>query len=448
MSCVLVVLQCASLMLRIGRPTMMVADTPSVAVPGRPGAKDEAQFVTDPRGFCAGRCSASGPVFATGAFGNAIFAGDVGIVDAISDASQFVSCGPQQLREPFGRVTATASDGEAVFAGMSTSFNAECYEAFFQWVPLFKETGGFSTFRFDDFLDPRVRKALPGLRRVIFRAVAPTLLGSRLEDLPASPGLESPKEWGKAYAEYASEKVRPVSGGISLPFKLPTIGGSAASLESALGAEKAAELLAAVEPTAALVTSMLVMVQAHPKWGSLLATEQKEALSGVKPESAIGSEILGAMPLLNAVALETLRMHPPSRADRLKLTRAVEVEGVALPAGAIVAPEPFIGHFLPSVYEDPTAFRPERFIGAAASPAPSLGLPGAAGARGAAARDLTLLLAKTTFVQMRRMHEVRLPVDLPMVSGYPLHAIPEATELKALPYMYYELQRGVRKLKF
>jgi hypothetical protein len=446
--CLALVLQCTSIMLRIGRPTMMVADTSRIAVPGRPGAEDEAQFVTDPRGFCAGRCSASGPVFATGAFGNAVFVGSAGVVDAISDASEPISCGPQQLREPFGSVTAKASDGKAAFAGMCDSFNAECYTAFFQWVPLFKESGGFSTFRFDDFLDPRVRKALPGLRRVIFRGVAPALLGCRLEELPASPGLESPKEWGTAYAEYASEKMKPVSGGISLPFKLPTIGGSPASLEVALGSEKVAELLVAVEPTAALVTSMLLMAQSHPELNSRLATEHKEVLSGVKPEAAIDSKILGAMPMLNAFALETLRMHPPLRADRLKLTRAVEVEGVALPAGSIVAPEPFIGHFLSSVYADPAAFRPDRFIGAAAAPAPSLGLPGAAGARGAAARELTLLLAMTTYVQMRRMHEVKLPVDLPKVSGYPLHAIPETTELKALPFMYYELQRGVRKLKF
>jgi hypothetical protein len=438
-------LQCTAVVLRIGRPTMMVAN--SVAVPGRPGTKDEAQFVTDPRGFCAGR-SSSGPVFATGAFGNAVFVGDAGVVEAVSDAGESVSCGPQQLREPFGPVTATASDGRAAFASMSSSFNAECYEAFFQWVPLFKESGGFSTFRFDDFLDPRVRKALPGLRRVIFRAVAPTLLGSRLEELPASPGLETPQKWGTAYAEYASEKMRSVSGGISLPFKLPSLGGSAPSLEAALGAEATAEVLAAVEPTAALVTSMLAMAQAHPEWGSRLSSEQKQALSGVKPEAAISLDVLSAMPLLEAFALETLRMHPPSRADRLKLTRAVQVQGMALPAGTIVAPEPFLGHFLPSVYEDPAQFRPDRFMGAAAAPAPSLGLAGAAGARGGPARELTLLLVKTAFVQMRRMHEVRLPVDLPRVSGYPLHSIAEATELKALPYMYYELQRGVRKLKF
>lgn len=448
MANVVAVLHCTAMVLRMGRPTMMIADTPSVAVPGRPGTKDEAQFVTDPRGFCAGRCSASGPVFATGAFGNAIFVGGAGVVDTISDAGERVDCGPQQLREPFGPVTATAVDGKAAFASMSTSFNAECYEALFQWVPLFKETGGFSTFRFDDFLDPRVRKALPGLRRVIFRAVAPTLLGSKLQDLPTSPGLESPKDWGKAYAEYASDRMKPISGGMSLPFKLPTLGGSAPSLESALGAEKVALVLAAVEPTATLVTSMLAMAQAHPEWNIRLVAEQKEALSGVKPESAIGEEVLDAMPLLDAFALETLRVHPPSRADRIKLTRAVEVEGVALPAGAIVAPEPFVGHFIPSVYEDPDAFRPDRFIGDAAAPAPSLGLPGAAGARGAAARDLTLMLAKTAFVQMRRMHEVKLPVDLPTVSGYPLHSIPEAVELQAIPYMYYELQRGVRKLRF
>ena len=49
---------------------------------------------------------------------------------------------------------------------------------------------------------------------------------------------------------------------------------------------------------------------------------------------------------------------------------------------------------------------------------------------------------------MRRMHDVKLPLDRPTIGGYPLWAIPDSVEIQALPYMYYELQRGVRKLKF
>jgi len=431
---------------RSGGVGMMVAGTRGVAIPGRPSAQDESQFLADPRGFCVDCCGQSGPVFATGAFGDAVFVGGGEATDAVSEAGERV---PGPLREPFGPLTSSAADGRSAFDSACGPFNDECYAALFQWVPLFKETGGFSTFRFDDFLDPRVRKALPAMRRVIFRATSPALLGCKLEDLPAAPGLESPKDWGTAYAEYAAEKMKPISGGFGLPFKLPVLGGGAPSLESALGAERAAEALAAVEPTAALLTSMLTMAQAHPEWDARLVAEQKQALTGIKPEVGIDSAILDAMPLLQAFALETLRMHPPARPDRLRLTRAVEVEGgVTLPAGTLVAPEPFVGHFFASVYDQPTAFNPDRFVGDAAAPAPALGLPGGAGSRGAAARELTLLVTKMAFVHMRRMHDVKLPLDRPAISGYPLWAIADSVELKATPYMYYELQRGVRKLKF
>eukprot|EP00967_Tisochrysis_lutea_P006712 scaffold7993_cov33-Tisochrysis_lutea.AAC.2 len=426
---------------------MMVANPPSVALPGRPDATDEAEFMADPRGFCSSRMPTDGAVFATGAFDNAIFAGSTKVIDAATEAGECVDLGQHQLREPFRELVASAPDGKTAFETICASFNDECYAGFFQWVPLFKETGGFSTFRFEDFIDPRVRKALPGLRRVIFRATAPTLLGSKLEDLPTSPGLESPKDWGKAYAEYAAEKMKPASPSFPLLFKLPTIGGGGPSLETALGAEKAGEVLSVVEPTAALVASMLRMVQAYPDWDTRLADEQKRALSGSKPESPIDSKILGDMPSLEAFALETLRMYPPSRPSQLRLTRKIDVDGMELPAGAIVAPEPFVGHFVPSLYERPDSFNPDRFMGAEI-PAPSMGFPGYGGVRGNTSRDLILSLAKVAFVQMRRMHEVKLPTELPNVAGYPLHSIPDSVELKAVPYMYYELQRGVRKLRF
>ena len=56
---------------------------------------------------------------------------------------------------------------------------------------------------------------------------------------------------------------------------------------------------------------------------------------------------------------------------------------------------------------------------------------------------------KASFVQARRMFEVTLPLDRPPTpSGYPIHAIGENVEAFCDPGMYYELKRGVRKLKF
>ena len=45
--------------------------------------------------------------------------------------------------------------------------------------------------------------------------------------------------------------------------------------------------------------------------------------------------------------------------------------------------------------------------------------------------------------------QVRLSVEPPPTAGgYPLRTLPEATEVLLKPKMFYELQRGVKKLRF
>ena len=49
----------------------------------------------------------------------------------------------------------------------------------------------------------------------------------------------------------------------------------------------------------------------------------------------------------------------------------------------------------------------------------------------------------------RTPFQVRLGAEPPPTAGgYPLRTLPEATEVLLKPKMYYELQRGVKKLRF
>ena len=69
--------------------------------------------------------------------------------------------------------------------------------------------------------------------------------------------------------------------------------------------------------------------------------------------------------------------------------------------------------------------------------------------RGAAGAELATSLAKATFVQMRRMFELQLDRETPLVpSGYPIFSVPESGKVRAIANMYYELQRETKKLKF
>lgn len=170
------------------------------------------------------------------------------------------------------------------------------------------------------------------------------------------------------------------------------------------------------------------------------------ALKGWNPESQIGAEQLAAMPKLHAFALETLRLHPPARPSRLRLSAPTELGGWLLDAGTLVQPEPFVAHLRADVYAEPRRFDPERYLQAESAPLP-LGFAGAVqGGRGA---ELATSVAKATFVQMRRMFDLRLDQETLLVpKGYPLFSISESCKALCEAKMYYELKRENRKLKF
>ena len=70
-------------------------------------------------------------------------------------------------------------------------------------------------------------------------------------------------------------------------------------------------------------------------------------------------------------------------------------------------------------------------------------------AQGGEGAELATALAQATFVQMRRMFELRLGKDPPFESsGFPLSSIPEGCQVLAEARMYYELKRENKKLRF
>lgn len=69
-------------------------------------------------------------------------------------------------------------------------------------------------------------------------------------------------------------------------------------------------------------------------------------------------------PWLDAVATEVLRLRPPLPVVVRRLSDDATVAGRELPAGTRVAPCIFLAHREPESYPVPSAFRPERFLGA------------------------------------------------------------------------------------
>jgi cytochrome P450 family 135 len=71
---------------------------------------------------------------------------------------------------------------------------------------------------------------------------------------------------------------------------------------------------------------------------------------------------------LDATIKETLRVRPVITDAARRLTRAIELGGYELPAGAVVMPSIAAVHFREDLYTEPDEFRPERFLEGAAEP--------------------------------------------------------------------------------
>ena len=82
---------------------------------------------------------------------------------------------------------------------------------------------------------------------------------------------------------------------------------------------------------------------------------------------------------LEATVKEVLRVRPVLSIAARKTAMPFEVGGHTLPPGVHVAPCIYLAHRRPEAWPDPTAFRPERFLGAA--PAPYTYLPFGGGVR-------------------------------------------------------------------
>jgi cytochrome P450 len=70
---------------------------------------------------------------------------------------------------------------------------------------------------------------------------------------------------------------------------------------------------------------------------------------------------LKAMPLVDGVVRETLRLWPPGLVGGRVSVQDVDVYGYRVPAGTTLMYSPYITHRLPEIWGDPLVFRPERW---------------------------------------------------------------------------------------
>lgn len=133
------------------------------------------------------------------------------------------------------------------------------------------------------------------------------------------------------------------------------------------------------------------------------------ALARVRAEiEALGPDpdpdALAALPYLDAVCQETLRLHPPVVDVGRVVRRPFALGGYTIPAGESITASPLLLHGREDLYPDPARFRPERFL--ERKPSPFEFIPFGGGARrclGAAFAMMEMKVALGTLLRGRRL---------------------------------------------
>lgn len=126
---------------------------------------------------------------------------------------------------------------------------------------------------------------------------------------------------------------------------------------AAIRAQLLTMIMAGHETTAAAITWGLLALHATPAALACLRAE----LDGLSPAASV--EQLTQLPYLRAVCFETLRLYPPIPVVSRWLDAPLALRTGALPAGVFVTASAYGAHRRAETFPDPTAFRPERFLG-------------------------------------------------------------------------------------
>ncbi len=162
------------------------------------------------------------------------------------------------------------------------------------------------------------------------------------------------------YAEITDRRARPDAGRLdilSLLLQAYDEDGSALSDEEVRD-QLMTLMFAGHDTTTSTISFMLYELARHPHVVDRLQAEQDEVLGDRAPTAG---ELFGAMPYLDTVTDEVLRLYPPAWVGPRRAVHDFEFGGHTVPAGAHVSYSSWASHRIPEVFPEPEAFIPERF---------------------------------------------------------------------------------------
>lgn len=190
-------------------------------------------------------------------------------------------------------------------------------------------------------------------------------------------------------------------------------------------------LAAGHETTAHALAWTLWLLGRHAGPRRRLLTEIGAVLDG-RPATAAD---LADLPYTRAVIEESLRLYPPAWALARTPREPDEIGGFEIPTHAEVMVSQWVTHRHPGVWEHPTAFDPERFLGEPPARRPRFAyFPFGAGPRQCIGAGFAMLEARLLLVTILQR------VDLEVVPGFPVELEPGITLRPA-----HGIRAGVRR---
>ncbi|MFP4627960.1 MAG: cytochrome P450 [Halobacteriales archaeon] len=167
-------------------------------------------------------------------------------------------------------------------------------------------------------------------------------------------------------------------------------------------------LLAGHETTALSLTYTWYLLATHPRVERQLLEEFDRVLDGAPPSAETADELGHA----DRVLTESMRLYPPVSRFFREATEDVEIGGYEIPAGANVSLPQWVVHRDPRWYDDPLAFRPDRWTEDFRSALPKLAyFPFSAGPRRCIGDRFSRMTATTVLATILQSHHLELCPD-------------------------------------
>ncbi|GAX81208.1 hypothetical protein CEUSTIGMA_g8640.t1 [Chlamydomonas eustigma] len=186
-------------------------------------------------------------------------------------------------------------------------------------------------------------------------------------------------------------------------------------------------ILAGYETTANALAFAIYLVSTHPEVQAKLLHEidtQLAALGG--PDIPLTEEALIKFEYTSAVINESLRLHPPAHVTPRSAVENLQLGQYSVPKGTPILISIMALHKDPALWEDPEAFKPERFMPGSNSVKPNAFIPFGVGGRMCIGYKFALQEAKVALIRMYSALTFALePGQVPLQISYGITAGPK-----------------------